>query len=71
MPDETKLDQRLFDIPAAVEYLKSIGASGATANWVRTLIAEGGLPRVKVGKKFVVSKAALDGWLDRHERRSR
>jgi excisionase family DNA binding protein len=62
---------RLFDIPAAVEYLKSIGASGATKNWIRTLIADGGLPAVKVGKKFVVSKTALDAWLSRNERRAR
>jgi hypothetical protein len=63
--------QRLFDILAVVAYLKTIGANAATPNFVRGLISSGQLPHVKIGKKFFVSKGALDSWLLSHERRRR
>jgi excisionase family DNA binding protein len=62
-------EQRLFDISAAVAYLRGLGATAATPNLVRTLIASGSLPHLRLGKKFYVSKAAIDLWLSRSERR--
>lgn len=61
---------RYFDIPAAVVYLRSLGFM-ATAWTVRTAINEGRLAHIKEGKKFHVSKAALDGWLAKAEKRAR
>jgi excisionase family DNA binding protein len=63
--------QRLFDILAAVAYLKNIGADGATVSFVRGLISSGQIPHLKIGKKFFVSRTALDAWLAGHERRRR
>ena len=63
--------QRLFDIPAATEYLRSIGASAATRSFVRTLINTGQITHMKISKKFYVSREALDGWIARAERRVR
>jgi hypothetical protein len=63
--------QSLFDILATVAYLKSIGASAATPNFVRTLISSAQVPHVRIGKKFYLSKTALDHWLVTRERRAR
>jgi excisionase family DNA binding protein len=62
---------QLFDIGGAVEYLKSIGASGATVCFIRGLVSSGQVPHVRIGKKFYVSREALQGWLERHEKRAR
>jgi excisionase family DNA binding protein len=62
---------RLFDIPALVEYLRSIGLNGVSAYTVRTEINAGRLAHTKFGKKFYVSKTAIDAWLARAERRTR
>jgi excisionase family DNA binding protein len=61
--------KRLFDIQAAAEYLRSIGATSATATFVRALITSGRIAHIKLGKKFYVSRTALDAWLVSHERR--
>jgi len=62
--------RRLFDIGAAVEYLRAIGADGATKNFVRGLIAKGQIAHEKIGKKFYVSREGLDGWITKHMRRA-
>ncbi len=62
---------RLFDIVAAVEYLRAIGAGSATKHFVRGLIASGRVPHLRIGKKFFVSRGSLDRWLELHERRAR
>lgn len=62
-------ERRLFDIRAAAEYLRSLGADSTTISFVRGLISAGTLPHLKIGKKFFVSKDALDGWISRAERR--
>jgi excisionase family DNA binding protein len=62
---------RLYDIPGIVGYLQSVGATAATSTFVRGLINSGQLPHLKIGKAFYVSKAALDAWLAKAERRSR
>jgi excisionase family DNA binding protein len=36
----------------------------ATPCFIRSLIARGGLPFVKVGKRFVIDRLDLDRWLD-------
>jgi len=64
-------EQRLFDIIAAVDYLRSIGATAATKNFVRGLICTGAVAHVKISKKFYVSREALDTWIERQEKRKR
>jgi excisionase family DNA binding protein len=70
-PDGGAQTQRLFTIEAAVEYLKSIGAVSATASFVRGLISSGQLPHIRIGRRFYVSRTAMDAWLTTHERKSR
>ncbi len=67
----SETQKRLFDIAAAVEYLRSIGAGAASSWFVRQLIASGEIPHIRIGKKFYISREALDGWLAKHERRSK
>lgn len=62
---------RLLDIKAAVAYLRDIGATAATVNFVRNLINTGQVAHIRIGKKFFISREAIDGWLDKHERRGR
>jgi hypothetical protein len=59
MRKETKTH---FTLIAAAAYLKSRGLP-ATRNFVHNLVLTGVLPRVKVGKNFVVARGALDEWL--------
>jgi excisionase family DNA binding protein len=61
----------LYDILGVVGYLQRVGATAATATFVRGLINSGQLPHLKIGKAFYVSKAAVDAWLAKSERRSR
>jgi len=63
--------RRLFDIEAAVQYLRSVGATAATKNFVRGLIASGQIAHLRVSKKFYVSRESLDAWITKHERRAR
>jgi excisionase family DNA binding protein len=64
-------DRKLFDVQAAAEYLRSIGASSVTINFVRGLISSGQVPHIRIGKKFYLSRQQLDLWLEKHERRAR
>jgi excisionase family DNA binding protein len=68
---ETDTERRLFDIQAAVLYLRSIGAAGVGTHFVRSLISSGQLPHIRMGKRFYVSRGALDSWLEKNEKRSR
>jgi excisionase family DNA binding protein len=61
--------RRLFDIAGAVGYLQQIGANSATPTFVRSIIARGEVPHLRIGKKFFVSRESLDAWLARRERR--
>jgi len=63
-------DPRLFDIDDAVKYFREIGAAGVTRNFVRELIASGGIPHLKLSRKYYVTKNSIDEWLIRHERRT-
>jgi excisionase family DNA binding protein len=63
------LGRRLFDVQAAVAYLRELGADGATKNFVRALISSGALPHLRMGKKHYVSRESLDRWISNHERR--
>lgn len=60
---------RLFDLRAAVAYLRSIGASSATMNFIRGIVASGEVPHVRVGKKYLVLRSSLDRWIETHQRR--
>jgi excisionase family DNA binding protein len=71
MQIEPKPEQRLFDVSAAAAYLQSIGATAASKNFIRGLIASGQVPHLKIGKRFFVSRTALDGWLSNRETRFR
>ena len=62
--------RRLFDIVSAVAYFQSIGADAATVSFVRTLINTGQVPHERIGKKFYVTRDALDGWILKHQRRA-
>jgi len=63
--------QKLYDILGIVAYMKSAGADAATPNFARGLITSGQVPHVRIGRKYYVSKSALDAWIQRHERRAR
>lgn len=76
MPAQTQVEssaqsqtRRLFDIRAAVEYLHLIGAESVTPNFIRTLIGTGQVKHVRMGKKFYVTREALEQWIGNHERR--
>ena len=45
-------ERRLFDIAGAVDYLRSIGATAATRNFVRAIIGRGEVAHVRVGENF-------------------
>jgi excisionase family DNA binding protein len=62
---------RLFDLPAAVQYVHGLGATGVTIYTIRSEISAGRIPRIKLGKRFYISKASLDGWIAKAERRAR
>lgn len=62
---------RFFDIPATVEYVRSIGLTGVTPWTIRMAINSGRLAHIKEGKKFYVSKSAIDAWLAKAEKRTR
>jgi excisionase family DNA binding protein len=64
-------EQRLFDLKDTALYLHSLGAKSVTIGFVRELVNSGALPYLRIGKKFYVSKAALDNWLVKAERRAR
>jgi excisionase family DNA binding protein len=64
-------EQRLFDIPSAAKYLQSIGASAVTTITVRTLVSSGKLPHIKIGRRFYITRVAMDSWLANHERRAK
>jgi excisionase family DNA binding protein len=68
---EPESARRLFDIFAAVAYLQSLGATSATRNFVRSLVTSGQVPYIRCGKKFYITKNALDAWITRSERRAR
>lgn len=63
--------KRLFDVNDAVGYLRSIGATAATKNFVRGLICSGQIAHARIGKKFYVSRESLDAWILKAQRRVR
>jgi len=64
-------EQRLFTIQDAAKYLCSIGAFGVTPYTVRGLIASGQLAHIRLGRRFFVTRAAMEAWLASHEKRMR
>lgn len=69
--DPPAAERRLFDVQSGAAYLRQIGATAATVSFVRGLITSGQVAHVRIGKKFYVTREALDGWIGRHERKSR
>lgn len=69
-PVEAPADaRRLFDIPAAVLYLRSLGAEGVTTSFIRSLINSGQVPHLRMGRRFYLTRESLDRWISNHERR--
>lgn len=62
-------EQRLFDVHSAVVYLRRLGADAVTLNFIRGLINRGSVPHLRIGKKFYVSREALDRWIDHQQRK--
>ena len=62
---------RYFDIPAAAAYVVSLGMKGVRPYTIRHAISNSRLVHTRVGKKFFVSKAAIEAWLQRAERKTR
>jgi len=60
--------RRMFTVEAAADYLRSIGVTGASVNTIRALIVSCKLPHQRIGRRFYVSRTALDAWLQHHER---
>jgi excisionase family DNA binding protein len=71
MPAETikETPRRLFAIQAAVEYLRELGAESVSVNFVRNLINRAEVPHIRMGKRFYITRQALDNWIERHERK--
>lgn len=63
--------QRLYDLKDAVVYLQSIGAKGVTIGFVRELVNSGTITHLKIGKKFFVTRNAIDAWITKAEKRVR
>jgi excisionase family DNA binding protein len=61
----------VFDLAAAVVYVRGLGATGVTIHTIRSEIAAGRIPRIRIGKKFYLSKTALDAWISQAERRAK
>jgi excisionase family DNA binding protein len=64
-------EPRLFTVEDAASYLQSIGAAGVGVRFVRDLIASGQVARIRMGRRYYVSKNALDTWIANHERRAK
>ena len=67
----THTDQRLFTVEDAARYLVSIGAAGVGVHFIRNLISSGQLPHIRMGKRFYISRTALDLWIEKNEKRAR
>jgi hypothetical protein len=63
-------NQSLFDKDDAAAYLRALGAKQACGKFILTLIASKQLPTVgRVGgRRLMVTRQALDNWLQRVER---
>jgi excisionase family DNA binding protein len=57
-------NRQVFDVESAAEYLRTLGFEEATKNTIRKLIAQKRLACTSVGRKFYVSRAALDGLVE-------
>jgi hypothetical protein len=69
LPENLESDKRprLLDVHAATQFLKDLGVSTATVNFVRNLMAQIGA--IKIGKKYFISDRSILEWIARQERR--
>jgi len=70
-PKNCEIKKKFFNIPTAVEHLKSVGVETACEYMVRRLIVTGQIAHIRLGKSYYVSQAALDAWLSNHERKAK
>ena len=66
----TEAVMQLFDIPDGARYLQQLGAKAATRNFVRNLINTGQVAHLRIGKKFYLTRDALDTWILKQQRRA-
>ena len=64
-------ERRLFNIRAAVEHLRALGADAVTVNFVRNLVNRGEVPHLRIGKKFYLRCEDLDAWIGARAKRRR
>ena len=63
------IEQRLFTVEAAAEYLRALGATTVTVCFIRAMINTGAIPHLKIGKRFYVSRDSLDLWVENRQTR--
>jgi excisionase family DNA binding protein len=58
LPEATSVSPRLYRLPDAARYL-------STSVWeIRKRIREGELPKIKIGKRFLLDRRDLDAHID-------
>jgi excisionase family DNA binding protein len=62
---------RLLSIHDAAKYLGEIGAGAVSVNFIRTIIASGQIPHLKIGRKFFVTVDSIRRWIETREKRTR
>jgi excisionase family DNA binding protein len=64
------IERELFDVYGARDELRRRGATTVSVGFIRRLIQNGEIPRVRIGRKDYIKRATLDAWLSRRERRA-
>jgi excisionase family DNA binding protein len=62
MTDSKEQARRWLTVKAAAEHLN------CSVHWIRSLLWAGEVPFVRIGKRFIVDRADLDGWATRSKR---
>ncbi len=60
---------RIYDLAAEYIRVARRQCTGVSVHTIRGQIAAGRLVPKRIGKKFYVTKVALDAWIERTERR--
>ena len=70
IPDESP-GRRAFTFTSGAEYMRSAGFDGVTSWTLRRLAATGTLKRLKLGRRYFLTREALDELVNRLERRAK
>ena len=60
---EEEATRRLFDLNSAARYV------GVSYWSLKTLLNNGEIPFIRIGRRLLVDRCDLDGWIDRNKRR--